>query len=382
MHKNLKIALGAFCVISSVLFTNCDNRKDIVPALEQSASFTPIIQLRRHNSGQAYVTNFIDTTLIGTTGYRLDYRVTGNADLSTLTFSCVTGCPNVTYCQIKQDSGFVLLFVNNGYTVTFSMTVANKFSQLACSNFSLTTFDQTPVLAINNYNYVLPFAVNLYDTIKTTVNPVYMVGYQLTGNNVSAGNIFVKRMTPGDGNPFTIGSQIKFNYSSVSIPTAYSYKIYAVDPLGKTSDTCYFNIYAFKNMPPVFDALVSASCASAAMQETDSYLSAYLGGQGPLWNAFPVTIGMNAHEAEQRFGGYIQKIRWRIRYTNIYASENFDQTFINTYTSLNTNFTLNFDSPWYSAYMSWGGVYSTLYLSGSLIDNNNDSTFFSATVTF
>jgi hypothetical protein len=381
--KRLKIiTTGTSFLLSLSIFFSCDTRKDIIPALEQTASTAPTITIRRHNSGQMYVNNFKDTTLLGSAGYRLDYLISGSANLSTLSFSCVSGCSNVTYNQIKPDSGLILLFVNNGTAASFTLTVSNNFGQSGTAYFNIVTLDQAPVLYIQNFNYALTYIQKLNDTIKTILNPVYSLGYQLSGYNVNSSNIFVKRVSSADATPIVIGSQITFNYSNVKIPTNYSYKIYAVDPLGKVSDTCLLNIYAFKDLPPVFDALVSASCASTTSYETDSYLGNYLGGTGPEWNAFPCMITINAHDHDPKFGGYVQKIRWRIQYTNWANSKTFDQTFVNTYQSINTSFALNFDSPWYQVYFQWAGTNLNALLSGSLIDNNNDSTLFSTTVTF
>ncbi len=376
------IRLFTLLALTLALIQSCDTRKDIIPALEQSESAAPVIQVRRHSSGLPFVSNFKDTVLLGISGYRLDFSVSGNADLSTLNFSCVTGCVNLSYSQVKQDSGFVLLYISNGTSATFTFSVSNKFGQSSSAYFSLAAEDEVPSILIRNSNYTLSFAQILTDTIKTAVSPVYSIEYVMSGSNLTYSNVVVKRMNLGDATPFSIGSHINFNFSGVVIPSTYGYKIYVVDPLGKVSDTCSFQIYAFRDLPPVFDGLVSATSAAVSVQATDTYLQGYEGGGGPTWFAWPSSITFNAHEAEQRFGGFIQTIRWRIRFYNNYDSKTFDQSFSTIYASSNTSFTLTFDSPWYTGYMSWLGVPTTVLFSGSLIDNTNDSTVFYTTVTF
>jgi hypothetical protein len=378
---NLIFAISTAGILLTMM-SGCDTRKDIVPELEKSSSTPPVVQIRRHNSGQAYLTNFTDTALIGSSGYRLDFNVNGNADLNSLDFECVTGCSNVTYTQIKKDSGLVLVFVNNGKSAEFTLTVKNKFGQTGKATFTLVTNNQKPLLKIRNYNYTLPFGLTLNDTIKTSVNAIYNLEFQLIDDNSTFSNIVVKRVTLGDNNPYVVGStKIDFNYSAITAENNYVYKIYVVDALGLASDTCIFKPDAFFNKLPIYDNLQSAVFPSSSSQQSDAYLTKYISGNPPFY-CWPSTITIKAHDKDQNYGGYIKKIRWRIRYYRAFNSSTFDETFVSNYSTVNAGFSLTYSNPDYKNGTTWAGLYGRVNLDCTLIDNNNDSTNFTQIVIY
>lgn len=367
------LILGLLIQLAGLVITGCDNRKDIVPDLEKSSSKAPLIQIRRHNSGLPYATSFTDTTLINTTGYRLDFTVTGNADLNTLNLQCVSGCSNVTYTQIKKDSAFVLFYIANGTSANFTLTVKNKFEQSSTAYFNLVTINQKPTIKIRNFSYTLPFVQNLNDTIKTSINAVYNLEFQLSDDNATYSNISIKRVTASDANPYTISAnKIDFNYAAITIPVNYSYKIYVTDPLGKTSDTCYLNINVFKNLLPSFDKLNSATYATLSSYNSDSYLGKYFTGNGP-WYSYPATITINANDKDKNYGGYVKKIKWRVQYNIPFNGSTYDEIFNTNYFTSNNSFTLSFVNPFNKNPINWGGVYNRAYVSLTLYDNDNDS---------
>lgn len=382
--KNLFIVTTIIMAILT-LSPSCDNRKDILPDLEKSASEAPSIQVRRHNSGQAFVTSYNDTSLVGTAGYRLDYTISGNADLSTLDFQCISGCSNVTYTQLKKDSGLVVIYVNNGTSASFTLSVSNKFSQKSFAHFSLTTINQKPIIKIRNYNLTTLFSTSVTDSIKTSANAIYSLEFQLSDDNSTYSNIAVKKNTAGDVNAVTINStKIDFNFSTVTAPKTYNYSIYVVDPLGKTSDTCHLTVYAFKNLPPLILSVNSAAFNYTSFMSNTSYLGKYLAGTGP-WNAYSMTWSFNGKDQDQTFGGYIKAIHYRVQ-MNYYKSSIlylFDESFKANYTALNTSpFGMNIESPFGKNGYLWTFTYNRISVTGYVIDNDNDSTYFSQVVNF
>lgn len=382
--KNLFI-VTTIITATLTLPTSCDNRKDILPDLEKSASAAPSLQIRRHKSGQPFVTSYNDTSLVGTGGYRLDYTISGNADLSTLDFQCINGCSNVTYTQLKKDSGFVVIYVNNGTSASFTLSVSNKFDQKSYAYFSLTTINQKPAIKIRNYNLTIPFSSTVSDSIKTSANALYSLELQLLDDNATYSNIVVKKKTGGDINTVIISSaKIDFNFSTVTAPKSYNYSIYVVDPLGKTSDTCHLTVYAFKNLPPLILSVNNANFNYTTLISNTTYLGKYQAGSGP-WNAFLMTWAFNGKDQDQTFGGFIKAIHYRVQ-MNYYKSSIlylFDENFKVNYTALNNSpFGMNIESPFSKNGYLWTFIYNRVSVTGYVLDNDNDSTYFSQLVNF
>src|SRR5665213_2477803 len=82
-------------VVSAFIYNSCDNRKDYLDKMARSQATAPVISLRRMQSANPYAPNLVDTFLLGTAGYELQYQIAGVYDASSVKITCISSCDSV-----------------------------------------------------------------------------------------------------------------------------------------------------------------------------------------------------------------------------------------------------------------------------------------------
>ncbi|HEX7414220.1 MAG TPA: hypothetical protein VF411_09260 [Bacteroidia bacterium] len=269
--KVLLVSVFTLIAVSTFFFVSCDNRKDFLGTSEKNAAIPPTINIRRFESGNPYINTLLDTFLVSTNGYNLQYQISGIYVASSLKLSCTSNCDSLISTALHADSSYINIKIKKGSTVTFQISVSNKFNETATAFFSLTYKNGRPVVNINKYSTSTPFGKTLSDTCDYGLNHIYNIGFTYSDDNSTWASLHCKKVSPTDASTITItNGEISVNYQSLSTNNIYEYKIYGEDPLGATSDTCYATIICY-NKPPAVHIRPFASTIAWATGIVDTF---------------------------------------------------------------------------------------------------------------
>ena len=248
--KNIKLVLTC-TLLSLLILSNCDNRKDKIAELEQSANQKPVLEIQRYGSVNPFKTTFTDTFLVLTgTYYRLAYKITDdNIDMSTLKINCIIGCGMTNSATIKQDSSIILIQTPVNSLVSYEISVKDKFGVTGSAVFTLVNKNGKPQLTMKKLGFAGAYVKTLIDTNYYLMNPSYTAELNLTDDNATYSNVQVFKKTPGDNNVINLsGNTCSFNFTNASPNKLYQYQFIVTDPAG-FKDTCYFNCYVMNKRP-------------------------------------------------------------------------------------------------------------------------------------
>ena len=217
----------------------------------------PIVYIRPYASTASWLTTYTDTLEYSPTAmtYKmgLDY-IDANSTYTSCHVIKQTLGDNST---ITITSGLIA-YNYSGLTTykTFKYKIYGVDPYGATSDTCYATIVVTnlpPVIKIRPYSSSTPYSQTLYDTCHYPLPPLdaYNIGFTYVDANSTYSSMQIVKQTLGDPATITItsSSQISLNYGWYVSNNTFKYKIYSVDPLGATSDTCYATIVYYNHRP-------------------------------------------------------------------------------------------------------------------------------------
>ncbi|MHB8260113.1 MAG: hypothetical protein ACYDEC_07570 [Bacteroidia bacterium] len=248
----LLLSVFALMAVSTFFIVSCDNRKDFLGTSEKNTAIPPTINIRRFESGNPFINTLMDTFLLSTNGYKLEFQLSGIYVANTLKLSCTSNCDSLISTSLHADSSYFNIQMKKGSTVTFQVSVRNIFNETATAFFSLTYKNGRPLVNINKYSTSTPFGKTLSDSCDYGISPMYNIGFTYSDDNSTWTSLHCKKVNTTDASTITIyNGEITVNYGGINTNNIYEYKIYGEDPLGATSDTCYATIICYNKAPAV-----------------------------------------------------------------------------------------------------------------------------------
>jgi hypothetical protein len=403
----MKIKVITLITVSLLSLVSCDKRKDIISEREELENEAPTLVVRRYQSGKAYEKSFVDTFLVPSTGYKLQYSLTDqNVDISSLNLVAVNSATNVlSITHVKDSLYYLIKLYNNTGIMNFVMSVKDKFGLEASANFKLVSLNQRPSLKIKTITST-SYTTSIKDTLKSLNSTTYNFDYTLLDDNVSNSSIIVIKRTVGDNaiitnNTFT--NRISIDLTSSSQPKTVKYDIVVTDPFNLVSDTNKVTIYYYRNLPPKVVTFTSCGYLTGLCQnfnaqtfpaDTVGILLAPNGTANFVATNFcKVDLGLaNLVDADIFQGGYVTKIKYNVSMKVFNSQTGYvlhKRSFV-----LNSNFpngtqTIRLIGPfnqvqtgqWHNQ-NPFTSQPASFNMNGYLFDNNNDSTFFNINPTF